>query len=83
MSSYFALFLIKLNSRVAYDCLLTNLKLIEFPLNCHGNVNRNGLDAQFYSKLTSICCLHDIHGLYNLEKVLNFTSCLEKSLNSV
>ena len=25
----------------------------------------------------------DIHGSYNLEKVLNFSSCVEKSLNSV
>ena len=25
----------------------------------------------------------DTHGSYNLEKVLNFSSCLEKSLNSV
>ena len=27
--------------------------------------------------------LHNIHGSYNLEKVLNFSSHLEKSLNSV
>ena len=25
----------------------------------------------------------DTHGSYNLEKFLNFSSCLEKSLNSV
>ena len=31
---------------VAYACWLANLKLVEFPLNCQGNVNRNELEAK-------------------------------------
>ena len=31
---------------VAYACWLANLKLVEFPVNCQGNVNRNELEAK-------------------------------------